>query len=95
MTNVYTVRGDPAGEEYTPSFAAAGFRYVQLSGVPTGVKPTTGWFNALRVHSAVPNASSLRLPEMRGSTFGTPQLAVAAARDDTSLAGGQLVEHPN
>ena len=37
MTNVYVVRGDGSAEEYTPWFAAAGFRYVQLTGLPAGL----------------------------------------------------------
>ena len=74
MTNLYIVRGDPMGEVYTPWFAAAGFRYVQVSGVPAGVVPKSSWFTALRIHSAVAKASSLQLPSTQGSSFQTPNL---------------------
>jgi hypothetical protein len=82
MTNLYTVSGVSTGasagadeETYTAYFAAAGFRYAQLSGLPAGVVPTIATLTALVVHSAVPSAAELVLPEtLSGSTFGTPNL---------------------
>lgn len=71
QTNVYIVAADAAGERYTPYFAAAGFRYAQLSGLPPGVMPAASWLTALRMHTAVPNASELRLQPTVGSALGT------------------------
>jgi hypothetical protein len=71
MTNLYIVRGDGSEERYTPYFAAAGFRYAQLSGLPAGVTPKASWLTALSVHSDVPSAASLVLPSIAGTTFGT------------------------
>jgi alpha-L-rhamnosidase len=75
QTNLYTVSADGKyGETYTAYFAAAGFRYVQLSGLPAGVVPTLKMLTAKRVHSNVRPASDLQLPPMPGSTFGTPNV---------------------
>lgn len=53
-TDTYVLKGDPAGEEWEPSFTYHGFRYVQVEGYPT--KPTLSDFTIKRVRSAVADA---------------------------------------
>lgn len=74
MTNVYIVKGDGAAETYTPYFAGAGFRYVQVSGFPAGMTPTASMVSALRIHSDVAPASDLKVPSLAGTTQGTPNV---------------------
>jgi hypothetical protein len=74
QTNLYTVRGDPAGENYTAYFAAAGFRYAQLSGLPHDTPATASMLTAQRVHSDVAPASHFHIGATTGSTFGTPNV---------------------
>lgn len=71
MTNLYTVGGDPAGESYTALFAGAGFRYAQISGLPSSFTPKDGFMAAKMVHSDVKYAAELVLPNMVGTTLGT------------------------
>jgi len=74
MTNVYTVRGDGQAEQYTPYFAAAGFRYAQLSGFPSTFKPNLSVLTALATNTAVASASNLTMPEMVARGAGTPDV---------------------
>jgi alpha-L-rhamnosidase len=74
MTNVYIVGGRASGETYTPYFAAAGFRYAQVSGFPATFTPTAEMLVALRVHSDVTSASELRVPNVDGTSMGTPNV---------------------
>ena len=71
MTNLYTVGGSPAGETYTALFAGSGFRYAQISGLPSGFTPQAGFMTAKMVHSDVKPASELVLANMVGTTLGT------------------------
>ncbi len=48
----YTLRGDPAGEVYEPHFTYMGFRYVQVSGLPS--PPTADTVSGRVFHSASP-----------------------------------------
>ena len=77
MTNLYTVRGGNSdeAEEYTPYFAAAGFRFAQLKGLPSAYgAPDRTMLTALRVHSNVAPATTLTLPPVKGTRFGTPDV---------------------
>src|SRR5690606_33734251 len=38
-TDYYTLKGDPAGETYEPTFTYHGFRYLQVEGFPGTPKP--------------------------------------------------------
>jgi alpha-L-rhamnosidase len=82
MTNVYIVRGDGAAENYTPFFAAGGFRFAQISGLPPAANftPTASLLSGLSVHTAVASSSNLTLPAISGSHSGTPDVLNAAHR---------------
>ena len=43
-TEVYTLKGDPDGETYTPTFTYTGFRYIEITGVenPPALEDVTG-----------------------------------------------------
>lgn len=71
MTNVYTVKGDGEEEVYTPFFAAAGFRYAQLSGFPPSFTPALSTLTALSTHTDVPSASKLTMPVVSATNTGT------------------------
>ena len=48
MTNIYVVQSaDGAAETYTPYFAAGGFRFAQLSGLPADHNLTPDQVNGL------------------------------------------------
>lgn len=71
----YVVAGDAAGEVYSAYFAGAGFRYAQLSGLPSGYVPTKEVLTGLKVNSVVgENMASLELPALAGTSFGTPNV---------------------
>lgn len=41
-TDTYVLRGDPKGETWSPRFTYHGFRYVELSGLPSDLEPGPG-----------------------------------------------------
>ncbi len=49
-TDTYVLRGDPAGETWTPRFTYHGFRYVEVTGFPG--KPDRDAITGVVVHSA-------------------------------------------
>lgn len=51
-TDTYVLRGDPAGEEWTPRFTYHGFRYVELTGLPEAPTPAT--LTGLVLHNDTP-----------------------------------------
>jgi alpha-L-rhamnosidase len=55
-TDTYILRGDPAGETWTPRFTYHGFQYVELSGLPT--PPTVDTITGLVIHNDTPLAGS-------------------------------------
>ncbi|MBI1336712.1 MAG: Bacterial alpha-L-rhamnosidase [Phycisphaera sp.] len=55
QTDCYTCRGDAQGETWEPSFTFHGFRYVELTGLPTGVSPTLDTVTGIVVHSDMPH----------------------------------------
>ena len=58
-TDVYVLKGDPAGESWTPSFTYHGFRYVQVEGYPG--RPTADDLEGLVISSDLPITGDLRL----------------------------------
>ncbi|HWD66638.1 MAG TPA: family 78 glycoside hydrolase catalytic domain [Caulobacteraceae bacterium] len=58
-TDVYTLRGDPAGEAWQPAFTYHGFRYVQVTGFPG--EPTTASLQGMVIHSDLPVTGLLRI----------------------------------
>ncbi|HTE16882.1 MAG TPA: family 78 glycoside hydrolase catalytic domain [Armatimonadota bacterium] len=54
-TDFYVLRGDPAGETWTPRFTYHGFQYVELTGFPG--KPETDAVTGVVVHSDTPLTS--------------------------------------
>eukprot|EP00041_Stephanoeca_diplocostata_P034486 m.1179680 g.1179680 ORF g.1179680 m.1179680 type:complete len:955 (+) comp24529_c0_seq57:140-3004(+) len=59
QTDAFTLRGDPLGEVYTPTFTYHGFRYVQVEGWPGPGEPTADALTALFVHSVLPATGSV------------------------------------
>lgn len=55
--DVYTLRGDPAGETYEPHFTYHGFRYVQVDGYPGS--PGTADVQGIVVYSDLPETGRL------------------------------------
>jgi alpha-L-rhamnosidase len=51
-TDRYVLKGDPAGERFTPHFTYHGFRYVQVSGLPSKPSPTS--LKGVVFHSDLP-----------------------------------------
>jgi alpha-L-rhamnosidase len=74
QTNVYIVRGDGQAEVYTPFFSAAGFRYAQISGLPSSFKHTAALLTALQINSDVQSASEVALPNVNARGNGTPDV---------------------
>ena len=54
QTNLFILNGSGTTEHYRPEFMYAGFRFVQLWGLPAGVVPTTETLLQHFVHSDVP-----------------------------------------
>lgn len=54
-TDCYILRGDPAGETWTPRFTYHGFRYVELTGVKE--KPPLDAITGIVIHSDTPLTS--------------------------------------
>lgn len=50
--DTYTLRGDPAGEEWSPSFTYHGFQFIEVTGYPG--TPTLQDITALVIHSDTP-----------------------------------------
>lgn len=50
--DTYTLKGDPAGEIWTPEFTYHGFQYVELTGFPG--TPTTDAVTGIIIHSDTP-----------------------------------------
>ena len=60
QTDELVLRGDAAGEAYTPTFTYHGFRYVQIEGWPDAAPPPdASSLTALFVHSAVKKTGSV------------------------------------
>jgi alpha-L-rhamnosidase len=55
-TDFYVLRGDPAGETYTPRFTFHGFQYVELTGYPG--KPDLDAVTGIVLHSDTPLTSA-------------------------------------
>ena len=55
-TDSYILRGDAAGETWTPRFTYHGFQFVELTGMPS--RPELGAVTGLVLHSDTPLASS-------------------------------------
>jgi alpha-L-rhamnosidase len=58
-TDTYILRGDPAGETWTPTFTYHGFRYVQVEGYPG--HPTADDLVGLVISSDLPITGELRV----------------------------------
>ena len=58
-TDVYVLKGDPAGETFTPAFTYHGFRYVQVEGYPG--RPTPASLDGLVIHSDLPMTGRFRI----------------------------------
>jgi len=54
QTNLFILNGSGTTEHYRPEFMYAGFRFVQLWGLPAGVVPTVETLLQHFVHSDVP-----------------------------------------
>jgi alpha-L-rhamnosidase len=54
-TDCYTLRGDPGGETWTPRFTYHGFRFVELTGLPT--RPPLDTVTGLVLHNDTPLTS--------------------------------------
>ena len=59
---------------YTPHFAAAGFRYITVSGLPSTFLPTLGMFTSRFIHTDVDPVGDLRMPVVAGDDAGTPDI---------------------
>jgi hypothetical protein len=64
QTNSFTLTGSATDEYYRPEFMYAGFRYVQLWGLPAGVEPTKETLVQHFVHSDVPEVGAAQFPPM-------------------------------
>jgi len=62
-TDFYTCKGDPAGESWTPRFTFHGFRYAQISGLPSGILLGADALVAHVLHSALPEAGDFSCSE--------------------------------
>ena len=58
-TDVYVLKGNPAGETWTPSFTYHGFRYAQVEGYPG--RPTADDLEGLVISSDLPMTGELRV----------------------------------
>ena len=88
-TDVYTMRGSPAGETYEPRFTVHGFRYMEIEGYPEG-PPRPSDVTAQRVRNAVPEAGALQFPdaERRGVAVLPKLHAAARASIASNFLGG-------
>lgn len=67
-TDFYTLRGDPAGETWSPRFTYHGFQYVELTGLPE--KPAAAAITGLVLHNATPLAGDLACSDPVLTQFG-------------------------
>lgn len=77
MTNVYIVGAGDGAVDYTPFFAAAGFRYVTVSGLPSGFTVTEDMLLSHFVHTDVRTVGNLRLAKVSAegtATSATPDI---------------------
>lgn len=58
-TDTYVLKGDPAGETYTPAFTYHGFRYVQVEGYPGA--PTAADLHGVVINSDLPVTGTFRI----------------------------------
>jgi alpha-L-rhamnosidase len=54
-TDTYTLRGNPAGETYEPSFTFHGFRYIEITNWPDG-RPDLNAVTGVVLHTAAPES---------------------------------------
>jgi alpha-L-rhamnosidase len=67
-TDSYTVRGDPAGETWSPRFTYHGFQYVELTGL--AAKPSLDAVTGLVLHNETPAAGSFACSDPVLTQFG-------------------------
>lgn len=78
-TDYYIARGDPSGEEYSPTFTQHGFRYAELSGLPVAPLPLEAAV-ALSSHNDV----------VQGSALGTSAPVLAKVRTSPRESSSEL-----
>ena len=64
MTNVYIVKDNVSAIDYTPHFAAAGFRYATISGLPISFNVTESMLVSHFIHTDVEYVGNLRVPSV-------------------------------
>ncbi len=67
-TDFYTLRGDPAGETWTPRFTYHGFQYVELTGL--AAKPALDAITGLVLHNDTPLTGSFECSDPVLTQFG-------------------------
>jgi len=67
-TDFYTLRGEPAGETWSPRFTYHGFQYVELTGLAE--KPAPGAITGLVLHNDTPLAGSFECSDPVLTQFG-------------------------
>lgn len=67
-TDFYTLKGDPAGETWSPRFTYHGFQYVELTGLPT--RPALDAITGLVLHNATPLAGDFTCSDPVLTQFG-------------------------
>jgi len=67
-TDFYTLRGDPAGETWSPRFTYHGFQYVELTGLTE--KPAPAAITGLVLHNDTPAAGSFACSDPVLTQFG-------------------------
>ncbi|MCX6951514.1 MAG: family 78 glycoside hydrolase catalytic domain, partial [Verrucomicrobia bacterium] len=67
-TDSYTLRGDAAGETWSPRFTYHGFQYVELTGLPT--PPALDAITGLVLHNDTPAAGSFECSDSVLTQFG-------------------------
>jgi alpha-L-rhamnosidase len=67
-TDTYTLRGDPAGETWSPRFTYHGFQYVELTGLPD--KPGLDAITGLVLHNDTPLTGSFECSDPVLTQFG-------------------------
>jgi alpha-L-rhamnosidase len=67
-TDFYTLRGDPAGETWTPRFTYHGFQYVELTGLTE--KPPLDAITGLVLHNDTPLTGSFECSDPVLTQFG-------------------------
>ncbi len=67
-TDTYTLRGDPAGESWSPRFTYHGFQYVEVTGLTA--KPGPDLITGLVLHNDTPLAGSFECSDPILTQFG-------------------------